>query len=314
MTENDNLALVDHDLSVATVKLSKDLRLAAAEMGPDEARFLADMFETRQRERIRNGNRLIALEKAGEPIGLISHFQSIDMEMERQLGAALKKFTENQPLGQWMVDQKGVGPLIAARLLAFVDWEGSNTPSRIWRFAGLVPNLVWEKGQLRPWNARLKRVCYLLGESFIKSKGREGAYYGEHFTRKKRELWHKNASGGNKERALVLREKVGKTTEAYRWYNGDVTSEAAMMVARGTWAAGKKPWTTEPGAGLPMLPPGQIHAQARRWAAKLFLAHAWEVCWRLDPKRMEDPPEPYAIVHLGHKDIIAAPPGGPYQP
>ena len=79
------------DLTTAHVRLTRDLRDAASVLGEEEARFLADIFETKQRERIINGNRVIALEKDGEPNSLLSHFHTLDETMERQIGAALKK-------------------------------------------------------------------------------------------------------------------------------------------------------------------------------------------------------------------------------
>lgn len=297
------------DLTTATVRLTRDMREAAKTMGAEEARFMVDMFETKQRDRIRNGNRLIALRKGDEPSSLLSHFQEIDRTMEQQIGAALTKYCEASPLGQWMLVQKGVGPLIAARLIAFIDWDECDTPSRIWAFAGLVPGLEWNKGEKRPWNARLKRVCFLLGESFVKVQGRDGAFYADHFTAKKAELWHRNVSGGNRERALVLKDKVSKTTEAHRWYRGDVIEEVARMVAAKTWPDGKKPWAEKEGSGVPMLPPAHIHAQARRWTVKLFLAHTWEVAWRANPANEGRSCSPYAIEHMGHKHVIACPPG-----
>jgi hypothetical protein len=297
------------ELTTASVRLTRDLREAAELLEAEEARFLVDMFETKQRDRIRNGNRLKALEKSGEPHRLLSHFQDIDRVMEGQIAAAFGKFCENDHLGQWMLAQKGVGPLVTARLLAFIDWEGSSTPSRIWAFAGLVPGLVWEKGAKRPWNARLKRLCWLLGESFVKNKGRD-AFYADLFFDKKKALWAHNISGGNRERALVLMDRFGKTTEAHRWYRGDVIQETARMVANGTWPKEKKPWATEQGAGMPMLPPAHVHAMARRWVVKLFLAHAWEVAQRGKPGFDAATFSPYVIAHgTGHSHKIEPPPG-----
>ncbi len=301
------------EVTTASVRLSRDLAKASTTLGIGEARILADMFETTQQQRIRRGNQVKALEKSEEPNSVLRHFFGIEEALEAQIGRALKKYTESTYLGSWMMSQKGVGPLLAARFLAFVDWDAAHNPSQVWAFAGLDPNRVWEKGQKRPWNARLKRLCFLLGESFVKVQHRDGAFYGQLFTRQKGELWLRNLNGANRDRALILREKVGKTTEAYRWNNGDVPAEAARMVASGTWPAGKKPWGETPGAYTPMLAPAHVHAMARRWVVKLFLAHVWEINMRSRPVEEQIPGwTPYAIGHLtGHSHIIKPPGFGP---
>ena len=374
------------DLSTATIRLTKDLRDASERMGEQEARILVDIFETTQRDRIRQGNRISALAKAGEPNSVLVHFAAIQRTMEAQIGGALNRYVEKQPLGAWMMYQIGVGPLLAARLLAFVDWDAANTPSRVWAFAGLVPGLVWEKGQKRPWNARLKRVCFLLGESFVKTQTREGVFYGKHFHDRKAKHWVQNHSGKNRARALELAEGVGKTTDAHHWYIGYVTPAKAKIVAAGKWPVNIKPWEplaecviegmkenrlrflklmerrsylqleedldkgklSDPDTaamraalslpeaernallkraeglakrkkdglgdptGMPMLPPAHIHAMARRWTVKLFLAHAWERAFTANPDNDGKTWTPYAIEHLpehGHSTIIACPPG-----
>ena len=305
--------LENQDLTVAHVRLTRDMRAAAEVMGADEARFMVDLFETKQRERIRNNNRVKALEKEGEPTSLLSHFLALDKAMEAQIGAALQKYAPQTRLGRWMLAQKGVGPLIAARLLAFIDWPNCHNPSQIWSYAGLVPGVVWEKGKTRPWNARLKRVLYLLGESFVKNQGRDDAFYSDIFTKKKKEIWQANIAGKNRDRSLILKEKVGEKTEARRWYGGDVTQEAATMVANGTWPKDQKPWKSEgEGQGMPMLPPAHVHAQARRWVVKLFLAHAWEIGYEDSPYHGDKPkPNPYVIDYYEeHTHIIPRPPGG----
>ena len=54
-----------------------------------------------------------------------------------------------------------------------------------------------------------------------------------------------------------------------------------------------------------MLPPAHIHARAKRWVVKLFLAHWHEVafCERLGTM----PPKPYVIEHCGHIHKIEVP-------
>lgn len=129
----------------------------------------------------------------------------------------------------------------------------------------------------RPWNAQLKVLCWKIGESFVKVKGREDDFYGKLYAQKKGEYQAKNDAGRYKEQAeQTLKEKrIGKTTEAYRWYS----------------------------QGL--LPPGRIHARARRYAVKIFISHWHEIAYRV--ARKEEPPAPYVMAHKGHTDYIKPP-------
>ncbi len=53
------------------------------------------------------------------------------------------------------------------------------------------------------------------------------------------------------------------------------------------------------------LPPAHLHARAKRYAVKLFLAHYHETGYRL--RFGEEPPAPYPISHLGHTHRIPVP-------
>ncbi|MGI9451957.1 MAG: hypothetical protein ACR2QH_15145 [Geminicoccaceae bacterium] len=294
---------------IAIEKLKKEVRAAAKTMTEREARILVDSFETLQRERVRNNNRVTQLQKDDEPVQSLSHFFHLQQMLEIEMGAVLAIFANNHPLTQWMMKQKGIGPLISVRLLAFVDWE-RQTPSQIWAFAGFNPNKTWEKGEKRPWNARLKRLCYLIGESFVKNQGRDDAFYPDLFAERKKLEWTANMSGNNKAAALAKAEAVGKSTEAYKWYSGCVAAETARMILDKTWPKEKKPWEgNKPGDGLPMLPPAHIHARARRWVVKLFLSHIW---WKYQESKPNGPGDltPYAPKYLtdeGHSHIIEPP-------
>ena len=119
-----------------------------------------------------------------------------------------------------------------------------------------------------PYNAQLKTLCWKLGDCFVKVSNKPEARYGKFYQVRKAFEFERNERGVNRELALTLAEKVGKSTEAYK-HNME----------------GK-------------LSPGHIDARARRWAVKLFLAHWFEEGCRL--VRGHEPPNPYPIQHLGH--------------
>lgn len=232
----------DFELTVQDVRLSTDLRRAASRLTPTEAKILCRMFDQTQRARIRFQNQIAAAERDGSPASVLNHFYGIQIALEGQIAAAMKKFGESQPLTQWMTAQTGVGPLIAVRLFAIVDWNGAWNPSAIHRFAGLDPSLEWGKGQKRPWNADLKRLMYLLGESFVKNQTRKNAYYPDWFARQKKLTWERNIAGSFKSRALELSSKFDKNTAAYHWHIGKVSAAKAQIVAKGKWPAEIAPW------------------------------------------------------------------------
>jgi hypothetical protein len=256
----------------AVTRLNRDIRDAAKTLDRKEARFLVDAYYIAQENRIRADGQIRAM--ADEPNNVLNWLSDQNTTLETQLKGALDKYTAAQPIGQWARSIKGVGPVIAAGLIAHIDINKAATVSQIWRYAGLDPSTKWNKGEKRPWNADLKVLCYKLGESFVKVSGYEDAFYGKVYRDKKDELTAKNDAGGFAETAA--RSVYGEKTQA------------AKHVAAGR------------------LPPAQIHARARRYAVKLFLSH-FHAKWReLEGLPV---PVPYAIAHLEHAHMIDVPDG-----
>ena len=258
-------------------RMTRDIASAAKILSDDEARFLVDAYYQMQGDRIRAKNQAKALEKAGEPNAILDYLGEQSRVLESQVKRALDKYTEAHPCGEWMRAQKGIGPVIAAGMLAHIDIHQAPTVGHVWRFAGLDPTVTWEKGQKRPWNAKLKTLCWKAGESFVKVSGDPEAYYGQTYAQRKAQEVAKNEAGDFAEQAAAILEKkrIGKDTEAYKAYS-----------------VGK-------------LPPAHIHARAQRYAVKLFLAHLHEV---MHETIIGTPaPLPYPIAHLGHVHKIERP-------
>jgi hypothetical protein len=129
----------------------------------------------------------------------------------------------------------------------------------------------------RPWNAKLKVLCWKIGESFIKQKGREKDVYGKLYEQKKMEYHQRNEAGEYKARCVTI-----LATKNF----------GADTIARGKYSQG-------------LLPDGHIHAMARRWAVKMFLSHWFAQAYQI----MHDkaPPLPFAMMMLGHSTIIPVP-------
>jgi hypothetical protein len=236
-----------------------------------------------QDARIRADGQVRSIEKGvkegqePEPHLVLSWLSEQNRTLENQIKRALEKYVAAHPVGEWLMSIHGIGPVISAGLLAHIDIRKAPSVGHIWRFAGLDPTTKWEKKTKRPWNAQLKVLCWKAGESFVKFHNADACYYGKVWKAQKEMYVARNEAGQNAERAAqILSEKnFKKDTDAYAAYS-----------------VGK-------------FPPAHVHAMARRYAVKLFLAHLHEEMYRRILK--QEPPLPYPIAHLGHVDYIAPP-------
>jgi hypothetical protein len=243
-----------------------------------EARYLVAGYYNLQRLRIRADQQGGKLAEEDLPYQVINWLAQQSRVLEHQIRAALAQYASNHYYGKWPLSVVGIGPVITAGLISHTDIDHLPTAGHLWSFAGLDPTKVWNRREKRPWNADLKVLCWKIGQSFMKVQNRSGDVYGKAYKAKKEIYIQRNADGGFKENAKKALETRNwrKETEAYKAYS------------------------------VGCLPPGHIDAMARRYATKLFLAHYWEVCWRLDHPG-EKPVLPYPIVHLGHVHYIPPP-------
>lgn len=262
-------------INPAPVRLSTDLKSALRTLTPREARFFVDTYYQRQSDRKRSYQRALAASKAGEPHGALVLLQAEDERMEGMVKRMLQTYAESHPVGQWSMSIVGIGPVISAGLLAHIDIAKAPTAGHIWRFAGLDPTVTWNKGEKRPWNTGLKTLTYHIGESFVKTQNLPGSVYGPLFAQRRAYEQGRSDRGELADIAAERASKVGKDTDAYKAYSQG------------------------------QLPPAHLHARARRWTAKLFLAHWQEVAWQVEYG--VPPSKPYVLEHLGHVHKIQVP-------
>ena len=251
-----------------------DARQAAESLATGEARLLVDQYYLIQGNRIRAGNQYAAMSAQAEP-AFFEGWLSQQMEaIEVSIRKVLDAYSDRETIGRWMRLNVGIGPVIAAGLLAHLDIKKAEVAGAFWRFAGLDPTQRWEKGEKRPWNADLKTLCWKIGESFVKVSGNDQSLYGRLYAERKVELVTANDAGEFEAAAAeaLQAKRYRKTTDAYKAY-----------------VAGK-------------LPPAHVHARAKRYAVKLFLSHLFEVWYQLD--RGVKPPRPFALEHLGHAHYV----------
>lgn len=262
----------------AVTRLSRDLKKAAQTLSPDEARYLVDGYYQMQGDRIRSANQVRALTASEEPHQTLAWLADNAGVLERSIKGALDAYSSASVLGQWAKSICGIGPVIAAGLLAHIDITKAPTAGHIWRFAGLDPTVTWERKTKRPWNASLKTLCWKIGESFVKVSTNEDDVYGHLYVERKAFEQRRNDAGelAAQAAAKLERFKIGKATEAHKHY-----------------AAGR-------------LPPAHVHARAKRWAVKLFLAHYQAVAYR--DHHGTDAPKPYILTQEGgHAHAIGVP-------
>jgi hypothetical protein len=258
-------------------RLTADLKKASVTLGRAEVRYLVDAYYTIQDWRITAANQARAISTNDEPHSVISWLFRQSEVLESQVKRALAAYADSQPSTIWAQSIVGIGPVLASGLAAHIDITKAPTVGHIWRFAGLDPTTVWNKHEKRPWNAALKLLCWKIGESFIKVQGNERDVYGKVYVARKALEAERNAAGKFADQAAHTLEtrKIGKDTDAFKHLS----------------------------AGH--LPPAQIHARARRYAVKLFLAHFHHVSYELHYKTA--PPVPYIMTKPEHVHFIGPP-------
>ena len=247
----------------SVLKLNQDLRAAAKMMSRDEARFNVDLYYQIQKARLASGQQMRSLVDNVEPCLLLEWNHLNLMTQEKNVQKSLLDFASEYRVGKWLLSLHGVGPVISAGCLAHLDVRGRPTAGAFWGFAGL-DNRPWNKGEKRPFCADLKRLCFNIGECFIRCKGSEKDMYGKFYTQRKAYEEEKNARLEYREQAEVKAKIVGKTTKAYKFYIEG------------------------------FLPPGHLHARARRYCVKMFLSHLHHAMY-LDYYGKE-PPVPYIFT------------------
>ncbi len=251
-------------------RITSDVRKSAATLGADEARFLVDAYYMMQDQRIRAANQVRSLGESEEPHAVLDWLLAQSGLLERQVKGALDAYSAADPVGAWSRTVVGIGPVLAAGLIAHIDISRAPTVGHIWRFAGLDPTSKWGKGEKRPWNASLRTLCWKIGESFVKVSGKPEAVYGHIYLERKEYETRRNDAGelADQAEAKLKAARIGKDTIAYKHYS-----------------SGK-------------LPPAHVHARAKRYAVKLFLAEWFGNAYRLH--HGSEPPLPYPIAHLHH--------------
>lgn len=255
-----------------------DIRKAMSEFGPAsenaarDVRFITRYYYAIQDDRKRTHSQLRESLLRNENNLLLKYLAAQTQEIEKAVKYAMESYTDQHEVGHWLKQIYGIGPVIAAGIVAHIDIKKAVTSGHIESFAGYNPNMVWPEKTKRPYNADLKVLFYHAGCSFMKFSGNDDCVYGKWFLQKLGEYKARNEAGEYAAQAAEGLKKYKKETVAYA-----------------TCLQGK-------------LPGAQIVARARRWTIKLFISHLHEYWYT--KYHGEPPAKPYAISILGHAHHI----------
>lgn len=127
----------------AYLKMSKDIREAAATMGQAEAQVLVSFYYKWQKDRIRAASRIKKAQERNEPHATIEHFFSNFQILERQARNALHRYAKSRPEGEWALSITGIGPVLAAGLMAYIDIDRAPYAGSLMTYAGQNPARKW---------------------------------------------------------------------------------------------------------------------------------------------------------------------------
>jgi hypothetical protein len=125
------------------VRLSRDVRDAAATLAADQVRWLVAEYYEMQTQRIRADAQMREASKAGEPSAVLKWIRNNFAAMESDIKQTMHAYAASRLEGRWLLSITGIGPVIAAGLLAHIPPTGFPSPAHIWSFAGLNPARPW---------------------------------------------------------------------------------------------------------------------------------------------------------------------------
>lgn len=237
-----------------------------------ELRILVETFYDMQKLRIAMSNRIYAYDKVGlleyiDPEPALGKLKEAEKELEQEIISVVT----NHPLwGAWFKAVKGIGPIMAAGIIAWRDdINKADTISAFWKYHGLAPSQSKRrKGEKLDYNPKAKTHIWKVGMQLLKAKGRYSDIY--------------YAAKAKYEKREDIREKHENIVE----YVTRKDKRAAKYEAEG----GMKSYKLH------------IHYMALRKMCKQFLADTW-IMWR----RVEGLPitEPYIFSESAKQKGIA---------
>ena len=169
--------------------------IESADLKANEIAEIVELYYDCQDLRISHSNK----ERTEPPSPMVEWLDFWLKIGEKVIHSKLGKWVESDdspPEAKWSYAQVGIGPVIASGLCAHIDVSKADTVSALWKYAGQAPGFDRKtKGQKLCYNARLKTLCWKLGESFCKVSGKPDATYGQFYKKFKAEEIERNEAG-----------------------------------------------------------------------------------------------------------------------
>lgn len=332
--------------------ISKKIKESVVGLSLDQVRYLVDAYYQMQDARVAMENQARSLiqgydstvdgAKDAHPLAIQWTSKAFRND-EAQIHKMLDVYTDSIPMGRYLKSITGIGPVIAAGLLAYLNIDKVNHANQFISYAGLNDNnnpwlgrdgaaklvkelktmfpdenpknlsddvfieicrrthrsfesvrkfsqvkenkthvrkgyTTWDSLQsylaMPPFNQNLKKLCFKIGESFVRVSGKERSLYGRLYRQRKAYETIKNEDLEYADQAadILKKKNISKSKDAYKAYS-----------------KGK-------------LPKGHIQARAKRATVKIFLSHVFDAMYY--EKYRIDPPTPYVLEYMGHEDII----------
>jgi len=233
----------------------------------EAVRQLVEIYYDTQEVRIRSFNRL---RQIGEVKGV--HPEALK-SLEKEIKNYITEEIKDVPVcAQFLQPIKGIGPILAGGLLAWLDPYKADHISSFWKYCGLHvaegTAIKREKGKKLGFPLKLRTLCWKIGKSFVRAKT---PFY--------RDIYDKAKVSENR--------KLGNPIENPQ--NCPMYKKCLIRLGQKAKRLSVKPKN----------PPCKQHIdyRAMRKMVKRFLADFW-LAWR----RLEGLPlsEPYAVAILHH--------------
>lgn len=140
-----------------------------------------------QKNRIGFSNRLDAISRGVDvpsngTVEILNRWLARFDELESELDVDIANATKGIEIIERMIEVKGIGRILAAKVVCVVDIHRANTISALWKYAGYGMDANGKRdkptsGVPLPYNARLHSTCFLIAGSFLKCNSPYRAIY-----------------------------------------------------------------------------------------------------------------------------------------
>lgn len=149
----------------------------------EEARYFIDHYYQVQRHRVAMTLQIKQRERDEKESTALIEYKERMHDIEKGIAKYLKGVLNEHPMGEWLVGVKGIGPVLGAALVSFINIERAQHASSVWKFCGQAVDPETgrsdrrKKGVKCDYSPFMKTICWKIGESFVKTKGKYRGVY-----------------------------------------------------------------------------------------------------------------------------------------